>query len=315
MARTITRALRRQLDLQASGEAIIAMLTITHADLATPIRVAGDGAGYVFQGETYVGFPFKFALLTDEEAAPRCQIEVQNVDRKIGDALRALTSPARLRLDLVAASEFDQTVDPRLPLATTNLLLRSEDMAAAPWNSAAAVSANTVAAPDGTITADTLTLSGSAVPYHYQIVTVTPSTTYTFSAWVRLGALAASDFRLAFRNDTAGTFMVTDVMPAATPTATGWTRIAYTLTTPAGCTALRVYPFRHSGSPSGTFHLWGAQLAPGAAAGGYVRTADAVAQSATPVEYSANHLFLVNVSVDAMTVTGDVVSWDYTQDT
>lgn len=118
MRRNIPSSLRRVLDLQESGEAIIGFLTISHASLATSIRVAGDGVDYLWLGETWIGFPFKFALLSDGEGAPRTQIEVQNVDRKIGDALRAITSPARVQIDILAASEFDQGADPRAPLGT-----------------------------------------------------------------------------------------------------------------------------------------------------------------------------------------------------
>ena len=118
MPRPISASLRRWLDMQESGEAILAFLTITHADLADPITVVSDGVDYVWDGVTYIGFPFRFGLLSDEEGPPRCQIEVQNVDRKIGDALRALSSPARLRLDLVAAGEFDRASDPRVALGT-----------------------------------------------------------------------------------------------------------------------------------------------------------------------------------------------------
>ncbi|MFG1238001.1 DUF1833 family protein [Xanthobacter autotrophicus DSM 597] len=118
MRRVIPSSLRRVLDLQESGEAIIGFLTISHASLATSIRVAADGVDYLWLGETWIGFPFKFALLSDGEGAPRTQIEVQNVDRKIGDALRAITSPARVQIDILAASEFDQGADPRTPLGT-----------------------------------------------------------------------------------------------------------------------------------------------------------------------------------------------------
>lgn len=116
MARIIPAPLRRVLDLQESGEALLGFLTIFHASLATPIRVVSDGVDYVWLGETWTGFPFRFALLTDGEAAPRTQIEVQNVDRKIGDALKAITSPARVQIDIVAASEFNQAVNPRVAL-------------------------------------------------------------------------------------------------------------------------------------------------------------------------------------------------------
>lgn len=314
MARSISSALKRTLLLQESGEAIIAFLTIDHDDLAEPIRVASDGAGYVFQGVTWTGFPFRMQLVSDDEGAPKCQIEVQNVDRRIGDALKAISSTARLRLDLVAASAFDQTADPRTAITATNMLLRSEEMGTSPWISSLTIDADQIAAPDGAVTADKLTASGAPTPAHYQIVTVTASTAYTFSAYVRLGTLSAADFKMAFRDDTAGAFIASDVVPAATPSSGAWTRITYTLTTPTGCTALRVYPFRNSGSPSGTFYLWGTQLVAGSSDLVYVSTTDAPAESEPLVEYSANHLRLANVSVDAMTITGDVISRDYSQD-
>ncbi|WP_296584217.1 hypothetical protein [Xanthobacter sp.] len=116
--RAIPSSLRRVLDLQESGEALIGFLTISHASLAASIRVASDGVDYVWLGETWIGFPFKFAILSDGEAGPRTQIEVQNVDRKIGDALRSITTPARVQIDILAASEFDETADPRTARGT-----------------------------------------------------------------------------------------------------------------------------------------------------------------------------------------------------
>lgn len=317
MARTISSSLRRAVFLQETGDGIIPFLTISHAALSAPIRVAGDGVDYSWLGETWVGFPFGIQMLTDDEAMPKCQIEMQNVDRKIGDTLRVITSPARLRLDLVAASEFDQTVDPRVPLISTNLLLRSEEMNSSPWVSSLTIAADQIAAPDGTITADRLTATGAATPTHYQTATVLPSAAYIYSAYVRLGTLSAADFKMAFRDDTAGSFIAIDVVPSVVPLGYRWTRLFYALTTPVGCTSLRVYPFRNSGSPIGTFYIWGAQLTPGSILRNYVRTTTAPYTSlgTPPIEYTANHLFLVNVSVNAMTVTGDVVSWDYTQDT
>ncbi len=163
----------------------------------------------------------------------------------------------------------------------TNLLLRAQDMSASPWVTGSTLTLDAIAAPDGSMTADMFTLTGSAVPNTYQVVTVTAATAYTLSLWVRLGTLAAADFKMAFRDDTAGAFIVTDVVPTIAPTATGWTRITYTLTTPAGCTALRVYPFRNSGAPTGTFYVWGAQLEAGPFATSYIATAGSTAVRAS----------------------------------
>jgi hypothetical protein len=142
-----------------------------------------------------------------------------------------------------------------------NLLSRPIEFDNATWvkGSDLSVTANSIAAPNGTMTGELLTINSSGGGI-YQVVTVTPSTTYTFSLYVRLGTLAAADFKLAFRNDTAGAFIASDVVPAQTPNSSGWVRVIYTVAVPSGCTSLRVYGFRNASVSTGTFYLWGAKL-------------------------------------------------------
>ena len=118
MPRAISASLRDLLQRQESGEAVLFFITLDHADLAEPIRVVSDGVDYEWQGETWTGFPFDIELLTDGESAPRAQLTIQNVDRRIGDTVRDLSGQIAMRMDIVAASEFDQSATPRTPIGT-----------------------------------------------------------------------------------------------------------------------------------------------------------------------------------------------------
>ena len=148
--------------------------------------------------------------------------------------------------------------------ARTNLLLRSEEFDNAVWNapasSIATVTPNAQTAPNGTLTADTFT-TVSGTPALFQAVTCLASTAYTWSFYVKLGTMAAADFRFAVRDDSNGAFIAIDIVPNVTPVTTEWRRVTYTFTTPVGCVIVRPYPYRFVPATYGTtVHLWGAQL-------------------------------------------------------
>jgi hypothetical protein len=78
--------------------------------------VVADAVDYIWNGETYQGFQFDLQLVSDKESPPRGKLTLQNVDERIGHTVLALNGPMRVRVDLIAASAFDQTTDPRVPL-------------------------------------------------------------------------------------------------------------------------------------------------------------------------------------------------------
>lgn len=145
----------------------------------------------------------------------------------------------------------------------TNLCLRSAEIDNASWNKGADISvtgANAWVSPDGGTNADVLTITGIGNGLYQTIAVDDSPAVYEFSFYVKLGTLAAADYKIAVYNATAGSFIAVDVVPTQTPTSTGWTRIKYLISSPVGCASIRIYPFRNSSVTSGTFSVWGVQL-------------------------------------------------------
>jgi hypothetical protein len=202
----------------------------------------------------------------------------------------------------------------------TNLLTNSEEFDAAAWNkSSVTVAANTVPAPNGTTTADTLTSSGSSGT----VFQPTPSTSglFTYSVYVRPDtvttvelqiAQAGNGFKVAF-NLTSGTAgaatavgtggTVSAMTGAIVPAGGGWYRCSVSYTSGGVGNAFLNVP------AAGVVFAWGAQLVQGTSAGDYKATyAAAAAVGYTDiygqpfaqklVENTANgaHVMQVNVS-------------------
>lgn len=116
MSRAEAVARRADLEQTDAPDAILGFLTISHVGLAEPIRVVSDASDYLLGGERFVGLPFGFQVLTDTDEIPRTQLTVQNVDRRLGEAVLAMRGRAEVAVELRSSADFDLSVHPRVPL-------------------------------------------------------------------------------------------------------------------------------------------------------------------------------------------------------
>lgn len=123
--RTFSTTFRAALEAPYNDDPPMVFITIEHDSLVAPIRCVYDVVDYVLDGDTYVGFPFDVVLVSDSEDAPRGRLSVQNVDRIIGEAVRELSSPPKVTIEIYPASDFDLTVRPRVPLGIPQLAYRA----------------------------------------------------------------------------------------------------------------------------------------------------------------------------------------------
>jgi hypothetical protein len=212
--------------------------------------------------------------------------------------------------------------------ARTNLLLRSEEFDNASWTKTrSSITANTIVAPNGTLTADKLvesTINGE----HYTEQSIIPAAgTYTHTVFAKAGEYNQLRIRPVHIGEAFTTSAITFDLTTG-PTATtnnlitnatmqilpnGWRRcsVTFTLTSAASSHSMRIQLLNADGSSVYTgddvsgIYLWGAQLEAGAFPTSYIPTTTATVTRSADVASISGSNFSAWYRQDAFTAYVD----------
>lgn len=263
-----------------------------------------DPASYTTSASTQsVGYGSKtFAVSYAYSVGDRVRVTYDDSNWMVGTVTAASGSSVTLAVNTRAGSgsysswHVIRCLGLRPEESRTNLLLRSAELDHTTYTKTrSSISTNASSAPTGSMVADKLIEDATVANNHYcyQIVTIAPSTTYTWSvfakaaerSWLGLSAYDGST-RLTFFNLANGTVGTSAAGNVATIQAlpNGWYRCSVTRTSGAGSTgAIELYlatadnTITYTGDGASGLHLWGAQLEVGALATTYIPTTVAAA--------------------------------------
>lgn len=140
--RTLSAAARQAIYAQETGQAFIWLLTIVHPNMTDPIRLSSDPTqtlpvantyGTVSRGQEYVFLPFTLTLPNEDDTGVcRAQISIDNVDRRMVQAVRTADRALEITLEMVLSSTPDtveiEYSDFRLEQVSYNALTISGDL-------------------------------------------------------------------------------------------------------------------------------------------------------------------------------------------
>ena len=125
----VSLAFRQAAYAQETGRVIIALITISHEDLADDIRISSDPTqeltefttdtdkvyGTVSRGQTYLFLPVAITLPNDSEEGPgEMKLQIDNVHRDYMTTIRSIFTPAEVTVELLLDDDLD-TVEAQWP--------------------------------------------------------------------------------------------------------------------------------------------------------------------------------------------------------
>lgn len=124
---------------QFNDDGILVLIIIEHPDLEETLRFVSSNLPVMSNGFEFLAFPCAISLPTDSDQVPNATLTISNVDRRIGEGLESLETPAIITFQMVLASDPD-TIErewPQMQLVDatwTNLSIRGTLSQDVYWN-------------------------------------------------------------------------------------------------------------------------------------------------------------------------------------
>ena len=108
MSRELSTASLESLNAAETEDAFLILLTLSHADMAEPLRVVNGGGEVTSRGNLFAAYPFELSLPDDDAGqSPEARLVIDNIDRQIVRAVRSLSSAPLVLIEIVRAAEPD----------------------------------------------------------------------------------------------------------------------------------------------------------------------------------------------------------------
>lgn len=91
-----------------TGEVWLLLVTITHPSLSSPLYFVNNNEAVTSRSNIYVPYPFTVEMPgEDSENLGEARLRLDNIDQSVVRAIREMTSPPSLTLEVVLASQPD----------------------------------------------------------------------------------------------------------------------------------------------------------------------------------------------------------------
>ena len=119
--RPLSAAARIAMTAQETGEVLLYLLALSHPTMVTPMYFVNNTEAIVSGGISYQAYPFDVMIPDDTEEISTIKLTIDNIDRRIVEAIRRIDAPAKFTLSMIMASEPDTLLVPPIPCTLQNV--------------------------------------------------------------------------------------------------------------------------------------------------------------------------------------------------